>query len=184
MNDIPIASDSLDYVFCCEVLHHNDTAGLRLTMDEIFRVLKPGGQLLIANETLKTLRDPVGVHIEGVEEFEGYEHAHWASRYRWEAIRAGFSTQLLNPPYHWFYQSKPSARAALRNALAAVRDDRAPARAARCLVLYAAQATGLGQRLYRAWLNHVAGGVQLSLIATKPQGQPTRLRSLGRAFAK
>jgi SAM-dependent methyltransferase len=184
MNDIPIASDSLDYVFCCEVLHHNDTAGLRLTMDEIFRVLKPGGQLLIANETLKTLRDPVGVHIEGVEEFEGYEHAHWASRYRWEAIRAGFSTQLLNPPYHWFYQSKPSSRAAFRDALAAVRDDRDPARAARRLVLYAAQATGLGQRLYRAWLNHVAGGVQLSLIATKPQGQPTRLRSLGRAFAK
>ncbi len=71
-------SSSVDYVYCCEVLHHNDLAGLRRTFSEIFRVLRPGGRLLMVNETLKTLRDPHGVHVEGVEQYEGYEHAHWA----------------------------------------------------------------------------------------------------------
>ena len=34
MYDMPIASDSLDYVFCCEVLHHNDSESLRRTFEE------------------------------------------------------------------------------------------------------------------------------------------------------
>ena len=66
MYDMPIASGSLDYVFCCEVLHHNDEASLRRTFKEAFRVLKPGGRMLIFNETIKTATDPIGVHTEGV----------------------------------------------------------------------------------------------------------------------
>ncbi len=62
---IPLASSSVDYVYCCEVLHHNDPAGLRRTFAEIFRVLRPGGRLLMVNETLKTLRDPHGVQRRG-----------------------------------------------------------------------------------------------------------------------
>jgi len=100
MDAIPLASSSLDYVYCCEVLHHNDRRGLARTFAEIFRVLRPGGRLLMVNETLKTVRDPHGVNVDGVEQFEGYEHAHWASEYRWAAIRAGFSTRLLEPSYH------------------------------------------------------------------------------------
>ncbi len=37
MDSIPLASGSLDYVYCCEVLHHNDPASLRRTFQEIFR---------------------------------------------------------------------------------------------------------------------------------------------------
>ena len=103
MDAIPLASSSVDYVYCCEVLHHNDAAGLRRTFAEIFRVLRPGGRLLMVNETLKTLRDPHGVHLEGVEQYEGYEHAHWALRYRWEATRAGFFTEVTEPHYRAFF---------------------------------------------------------------------------------
>ncbi len=103
MDAIPLASSSVDYVYCCEVLHHNDAGGLRRTFAEIFRVLRPGGRLLMVNETLKTLRDPHGVHVEGVEQYEGYEHAHWASRYRWEAMRAGFLTEVTEPHYRAFF---------------------------------------------------------------------------------
>ncbi len=60
MYDMPIASGSLDYVYCCEVLHHNDTESLRRTFEECFRVLRPGGKVLVVNETLKTGHDPVG----------------------------------------------------------------------------------------------------------------------------
>ena len=103
MDAIPLASSSVDYVYCCEVLHHNDPGGLRRTFAEIFRVLRPGGRLLMVNETLKTLRDPHGVHVEDVEQFEGYEHAHWAWRYRWEATRAGFYTEVIEPHYRPFF---------------------------------------------------------------------------------
>jgi len=166
MYEMPVASNSLDYVFCCEVLHHNDTASLRLTLEEAFRVLKPGGQMLVVNETLKTRRDPIGVHTEGVAQFEGYEHAHWALRYRWEAVRAGFSTELLEPSYHWFFRAPPPARP--------------PVRSWRQRGLYELRARALGRRLYLAWINHIAGGVSYGMIATKParRSAVNRLRGL------
>src|SRR6266850_7183187 len=89
MDAIPLASSSVDYIYCCQVLHHNDPEGLRRTFSEMFRVLRPGGRVLMINETLKTLRDRHGVHVEEVDQFEGYEHAHWAAKYRWAATRAG-----------------------------------------------------------------------------------------------
>ncbi len=157
MDAIPLASSSVDYVYCSQVLHHNDTAGLHRTLAEIFRVLRPGGRLLMVNETLKTLRDPSGVHVEGVEEFEGNEHAHWALRYRWEATRAGFLTEVTEPHYVPFFGDAdppeggaPSVRMLRRLAFAARRLPGA-------------------RRAYLLWLNHVRGGVSMNMIATKPR---------------
>jgi SAM-dependent methyltransferase len=158
MDAIPLASSSVDYVYCCQVLHHNDLDSLRRTFAEIFRVLRPGGRLLLVNETLKTLRDPDGVHDEGVEQFEGYEHAHWAARYRWEAIRAGFLTEVTEPHYRPFFgdaELPPDT---------AVKGLRALARR----LGFALRRVGPARRLYLAWLNQVEGGVSLNMIATKP----------------
>lgn len=160
MNDIPLTSGSFDYVYACEVLHHNDPAGLRRTFQEAYRVLKPGGRMLVINETLKTVRDPVGVHTEGVAQFEGYEHAHWAQQYRWAAIRAGFATRLLEPSYHWFFHDPVPARA--------------PAwRHPRHRVKHELRRTARGRRLYLSWVNNVAGGVSFGMIATKPVAAPS-----------
>jgi SAM-dependent methyltransferase len=158
MDAIPLASSSVDYVYCCQVLHHNDLDSLRRTFAEIFRVLRPGGRLLVVNETLKTLRDPHGVHDEGVEQFEGYEHAHWAARYRWEAIRAGFLTEVTEPHYRPFFGDAelPSDTAA--------KGLRALARR----LGFAMRHVGIVRRLHLAWLNQVEGGVSLNMIATKP----------------
>jgi SAM-dependent methyltransferase/uncharacterized protein YbaR (Trm112 family) len=162
MYDMPLASESLDYVFCCEVLHHNDRQSLRRTFQEAFRVLKPGGKLLVANETIKTLYDRQGVHTEGVEEFEGYEHAFWAAEYRWEAIRAGFSTRVLDPVYHSFFDGPPDRRPRQAGLRGRVKAELRP--------------HPLGRKAYLMWLNHVRGTVQFNMIATKPE-QPSRLRS-------
>jgi SAM-dependent methyltransferase/uncharacterized protein YbaR (Trm112 family) len=167
MNDMPLASNTLDYVFCCEVLHHNDTDGLRLTMREAFRVLKPGGKLLVVNETLKTLSDPDGVHTEGVEQFEGYEHAHWALRYRWEAIRAGFRTTLMEPHYNWFFDGRPDG-GPVRNFLRGAQHGDSTLAGARSGTVWALRSNGAGRRAYLEWLNQVRGGVQFNMIATKP----------------
>lgn len=155
MNDIPLASDTLDYVYACEVLHHNDLAGLRRTFQEAYRVLKPGGRMLVINETLKTVRDPDGVHTEGVEQFEGYEHAHWAWRYRWEATRAGFLTSLLEPRYHGFFSSPLPV-------------ERPPLRPLRGRAWDELRRHQLSRKVYLPYLNHIRGEVSFGMIATKP----------------
>jgi SAM-dependent methyltransferase/uncharacterized protein YbaR (Trm112 family) len=155
MNDMPIASETLNYVYACEVLHHNDTDGLRSTFDEAYRVLKPGGRMLVVNETLKTIHDPVGVHTEGVAQFEGYEHAHWASRYRWAAIQAGFSTRLLEPCYHWFFRQEVAGP---KPSLANWRERGQ----------YEIRSRPVGRKAFLWWINNVAGGASFGIIATKP----------------
>lgn len=159
MDSIPLASSSVDYVYCCEVLHHNDPRSLRRTFSEIFRVLRPGGRLLMVNETLKTLRDPHGVHVEAVAEFEGYEHAHWALAYRWAASRAGFLTEVTEPHYRPFFgdaeYTPPDGVGVLRGALG---------RAG-----FELRRIPLARRAYLWWLDHVWGGVSMNMIATKPR---------------
>jgi SAM-dependent methyltransferase/uncharacterized protein YbaR (Trm112 family) len=159
MDAIPLASSSLDYVYCCEVLHHNDADGLRRTFAEIFRVLRPGGQLLMVNETLKTLRDRHGVNLEGVAQYDGYEHAHWAMQYRLEAIRAGFLTEVTEPHYRPFFGDADAAIPA-----------GASIRRARALRLgFSLGRVPLARRVYLSWLNQVWGGVSMNMIATKPR---------------
>ncbi len=158
MDAIPLSSSSVDYVYCCEVLHHNDRAGLRRTFAEIFRVLRPGGRLLIVNETLKTLRDPSGVNVEGVEQFEGYEHAHWAAAYRWAAVRAGFMTELTEPHYRPFFGDAEYTQR-----------DVGRLRALGGRLGFGLRRFSVARRIYLAWLDHIWGGVSLNMIATKPR---------------
>ncbi len=160
MDAIPLASSCLDYVYCCEVLHHNDLESLRRTFQEIFRVLRPGGRLLMINETLKTLHDPDGVHVEGVEQYDGYEHAHWAWRYRWEATRAGFITEVTEPHYRPFFGDvgtdvTVNVKGRLLGPLAR-------------RVVRKARKVGVLRRAYLAWLNHGWGTVSMNMVATKP----------------
>jgi SAM-dependent methyltransferase len=163
MNDMPIASGSLDYVYCCEVLHHNDLPGLLRTFREAHRVLKPGGKLLVINETLKCLRDRSGVHVDTVAHFEGYEHAHWARQYRQGARRAGFSVEPREPVYHPFFDA-----AGLRSSPGA-----SPREVARQRLSAGLRRSERARRAYLAWLHHVEGGVMYSMIATKaPDPRP------------
>ena len=187
MSEMPLASSSLDFVFCCEVLHHNDEQSLRRTFAEIFRVLRPGGMLVMVNETLKTRRDPIGVNVEGVEQFEGYEHAHWAWRYRAEAIRAGFRTRTIEPSYHWFFREPAREETPLQVLRRRLRETRSINQAARTATLHALRLNPLGRRVYRSYLHNVAGGTQLSMIAVKPRRRRRRNAKqlvLGRALGR
>jgi hypothetical protein len=112
----------------------------------------------MVNETLKTLRDPHGVHDEAVQEYEGYEHAHWAMRYRWEATRAGFFTEVAEPHYRPFFGDVSMS----------VKIDGPLIGPLARLVATTLRPNGRARRLYLAWLNHVWGGVSMNMIATKP----------------
>jgi len=158
MDAMPLASGSVDYVYCCQVLHHNDAESLQRTFAEIFRVLRPGGRLLMVNETLKTLRDTHGVHDEAVQEYEGYEHAHWAARYRWEATRAGLLTEVTEPHYRSFFGDAELTLAPETKRL----------RALAMRLGFSLRSWGFARRAYLAWLNQVWGGASMNMIATKP----------------
>ena len=99
-----LASNSMDYVFCCEVLHHNDRAHLDRTMAELFRVLKPGGRLLVINEPLRFLTDLKRDHATEVAQFEGNEHVYFAFQYMRAARRAGFAISVEEPMYVQFFR--------------------------------------------------------------------------------
>jgi SAM-dependent methyltransferase/uncharacterized protein YbaR (Trm112 family) len=158
MTDIPLATGSLDYVYCCEVLHHNDPKGLRQTLEECYRVLRPGGRLLVVNETLKVLCDPVGVHAENVAEYDGYEHAHWALAYLWETARAGFQVELLEPHYVPFFGDTDLH----------LPPGTPPSQAVWQGLAYALRGSTLARRAYLAWVYLASGHASLSMIGTKP----------------
>jgi SAM-dependent methyltransferase len=90
MYEPALASESLDYVFCCEVLHHNDAANLRRTLRECYRVLKPGGRLFVVNEPMRFPLRPKLDHAKEVEQFEGNEHVYFFHQYLLAVRAAGF----------------------------------------------------------------------------------------------
>jgi ubiquinone/menaquinone biosynthesis C-methylase UbiE len=94
MFDLAIADASVDYVFCCEVLHHNDRAGLTRTLEELHRVLRPGGKLLVINEPLRFPLRPKRDHAHDVAEYEGYEHVYFFAQYLRAVRSAGFAVTL------------------------------------------------------------------------------------------
>jgi SAM-dependent methyltransferase len=93
-----LASETFDYVFCCEVLHHNDGAHLRQTLRELFRLLRPGGRLFATHEPLRfPLRMKLD-HGREVASFEGNEHVHMLHSYALAARRAGFRVEVVGLP--------------------------------------------------------------------------------------
>jgi SAM-dependent methyltransferase len=108
MSSLPFANDSFDWVFCCEVLHHNDRRSLGATLSEIRRVLRPGGRLLIANEPLRWPTDLKRDHGTEVAQFDGNEHVYFLAEYLYALRRAGFrSVRLMEPAYLTFHSDDP-----------------------------------------------------------------------------
>jgi SAM-dependent methyltransferase len=97
-----LASGSVDWVFCSEVLHHNDRAHLRRTLAELHRVLRPGGALLVLNEPLRYPTNLKRDHGDEVAEFEGNENVYFFNQYLGAARKAGFEVELLEPATPFF----------------------------------------------------------------------------------
>src|SRR4051794_8839675 len=97
MFDPAIASESLDFVFCCEVLHHNAKPELRRTLSELHRVLKPGGTLIVLREPLRFPGNLKRDHGDEVAEYEGNENVYFAHEYVLAARAAGFDVSLVEP---------------------------------------------------------------------------------------
>lgn len=164
MYDLPFAGGSFEFIWANEVLHHNDPDNLRRTCEEAFRVLRPGGQLVVCNEPLRTLRDPKLDPGRDVAHYEGHEHAFVRRTYTRAAERAGFDVDVRGPWYRGVFQVEEfrlSNRMSVRQLYAtatAMAMRRSPA-----LV-----------RAYLAALSYVFGGVSLHMVCTKPGRLPGR----------
>jgi len=158
MFDLPLASGSLDHVFCSEVLHHNGRRHLGRTFAEIHRVLRPGGTLSIVNETMRFPLAPNLRPGRDVAQFEGNEHAFLYSTYMRAARRAGFSVEVVEPPYRWAFRPEPLFLDETTSLKASVK--------LAGVIFF--RRRPLLRRAYLAWLNRVRGGVQLHAICRKP----------------
>jgi SAM-dependent methyltransferase len=108
MTALPFASDSFDWVFCCEVLHHSDRPGMISALREIHRVLRPGGSLLVMNEPLRWPTDLKRDHGAEVARFAGNEHVYFFHEYLWMALRAGFRRiRVTEPAFDLFHSHHP-----------------------------------------------------------------------------
>ena len=158
MFDLPFANDSFDYVWACEVLHHNHRENLARTYAEVFRVLRPGGQLIVCNEPLRALMTPRTDPGREVAEFEGHEHAYMRHSYTGLAKRAGFAVEVRGPYYHRIFRPREvtiSERMTVPQIL------RASAGA------IARRSTRL-KKAELAWRAYVRGDTALHMVCTKP----------------
>jgi SAM-dependent methyltransferase len=157
MFDLPIASDSLDYVWCCEVLHHNHRENLWRTMGEIERVLKPGGRMIVVNESVRALRTMKLRPGHEVAQYEGHEHAYLRRSYVKAARDAGLEVELVGP---WIHPTFTDAHYIIKPEHSAVDALRSAGR-------HGVRRSAAARRAVLAWKNYVTG-TALYMIGTKP----------------
>jgi SAM-dependent methyltransferase/uncharacterized protein YbaR (Trm112 family) len=165
MYEPALASESLDYVFCCEVLHHNDAANLRRTLRECHRVLKPGGRLFVVNEPMRFPLRPKLDHAKEVEQFEGNEHVYFFHQYLLAVRAAGFE---IKAP--WLRGVPPDDASSA---------ERVPAGRRLAPLERALRRRAAGRRLIAgarvaryAWRHVILGDRSLFLHCRKPGGPP------------
>jgi SAM-dependent methyltransferase len=149
----------MDYVFCCEVLHHNDRANLRRTMRELHRVLRPGGRLFVVNEPLRFLLRPKLDHGSEVAEFDGNEHVYFLPEYYRAARGAGF--EVAAPWLRGIAPLHPSAPVPDSHRLAPLHRVLRRRAAGRGLI-------GANRIARYAWRHLIYGDRSLFLDCTKP----------------
>jgi SAM-dependent methyltransferase len=158
MSDLPFADESFDWVFCCEVLHHNDRRGMARALGEIHRVLRPGGSLVVMNEPLRWPTDLKRDHGAEVAAFAGNEHVYFAFEYLWTARRAGFrAIRATEPAFDSFYSDDPLYLTLDATALGSLK----------LAAINVARQRSWVRRLHMWWRYLVGSGVSLQMICTK-----------------
>jgi SAM-dependent methyltransferase len=157
MFDAAVASDSFDLIWCCEVLHHNHRANLKRTMRELYRLLKPGGQLIVVNEPVRAVRS-LQLHPGAeVAEFEGHEHAYLRRSYVSAARAAGLKVRVFAPSRLWPF-TDATLEISTRMSIPA---------GFRVAVGHAFRRQSALRRAYLAWKTYI-DGMSLHMVATKP----------------
>jgi SAM-dependent methyltransferase len=170
MSTLPFADDSFDWVFCCEVLHHNDRRKMTAALREIHRVLRPGGSLLVMNEPLRWPTDLKCDHGAEVAQFAGNEHVYFMPEYLWLAWRAGFrAIRTTEPAYHIFHSRDPIHLTLEASVLGSIK----------LATINIARQRVLARRLHMWWRYMMGPQVSLQMICTKNAPPGTSRPAIG-----
>jgi SAM-dependent methyltransferase/uncharacterized protein YbaR (Trm112 family) len=162
MSALPFAEASFDWVFCCEVLHHNDRRGMARALREIHRVLRPGGSLLVMNEPLRWPTDLKNDHGAEVAQFAGNEHVYFFLEYLWLARRAGFHRiSVVEPAFDTFFSHDPIHLTLEASALGSFK----------LATINIARRRPFVRRLHMWWRYLMGPQVSLQMICTKSTGR-------------
>ncbi len=158
MSALPFADGSFDWVFCCEVLHHNNRAGMTQALREIHRVLRPGGSLLVMNEPLRWPADLKREHAVEVAQFSGNEHVYFFLEYLWMTWRAGFHRfRLVEPAFDVFFSRDPIHLTPEASVLGS----------GKLAVINIARQRALARRMHMWWRYLMGPDISLQMICTK-----------------
>jgi len=91
---LPYEEDMFDVALCLDVLYHKGVTDDRQAVRELYRVIKPGGHLIITDSAMKCLMSP---HDIATQARERYSAAELRSKVR----SAGFSVMKLS--YYNFF---------------------------------------------------------------------------------
>jgi SAM-dependent methyltransferase/uncharacterized protein YbaR (Trm112 family) len=148
MSALPFADESFDWVFCCEVLHHNDRRAMISALHEIRRVLRPGGSLLVMNEPLRWPTD--------------LKRDHGA-----EVARFGFhSIRLTAPAFDIFHSHDPIHLTLEASTLGSFK----------LAAINVARQRTVMRRLHSWWRYLMGPNVSLQMICTKSKRPPSPRR--------
>lgn len=95
---LPLRSDSADLLLCLDVLYHRGVEDDRAVLAECFRVLRPGGTVIITDSALDWLRGP---HDEAVHTRKRYslgELTALVEAGRFRVLRRSYANSLLFLP--------------------------------------------------------------------------------------
>jgi SAM-dependent methyltransferase len=158
MSALPFAENSFDWVFCCEVLHHNDRRRMVRALREIHRVLRPGGSLLVINEPLRWPTDLKLDHGAEVAQFDGNEHVYFFLEYLCLARLAGFRRIHVGEPVSsGFFSCHPLHLTLEASTLGALK----------LAALNVARQQVLSRRLYMWWRYLIGSNVSLHMTCVK-----------------
>lgn len=88
MHDTPFANNTFDIVFAAAVLHHSKD--LQKVFGEIYRVLKPGGRLILINETARGILERIHPVYKKMEERGFADTAYTLLEWRRGVSNGGF----------------------------------------------------------------------------------------------
>jgi ubiquinone/menaquinone biosynthesis C-methylase UbiE len=61
-NDLPFENDSIDFITCLQVIHH--IPDKKYTLSQLYRILKPGGIILVREHNCETIQDQMLIDLE------------------------------------------------------------------------------------------------------------------------
>jgi hypothetical protein len=133
---------------------------MRRTFEEIHRVLKPGGRLIVINEPMRFPLRLKRDHAVEVAHWEGNEHVHFFHQYFLGARRAGFTVKVLPPKYLQVFAGQPVVLGLNYSAR----------RIAAELARYVVRRFRPTRLAYLFWTMLIAGDMSLLMLCTKPGG--------------